>query len=104
MLTRTSTWPMALIASSIIEWTEESLRTSVVRARAASDVPRWRISSTVRSIRAVSKSAMTSLAPCRASALAAALPMPLAPPTTTATLPDSAPRGADWSSISREFY
>src|SRR5206468_3352875 len=51
MLTRTSTWPMALIASSIIEWTEESLRTSVVRARAASDVPRWRISSTVRSIR-----------------------------------------------------
>src|SRR5438034_1133665 len=98
MLIRTSTWPMALIASPAMDRTEASLRTSVGSARAASDVPSWRISSTVRSMRDMSKSAMTSLAPCRASALAAVLPMPLAPPTTIATLPERAPRGSSRSS------
>src|SRR5205814_4306427 len=91
-------WPMALIASVASERAELSLRATVGRASAASELPRRRISSTVRSMRAASKSATTTRAPCLASALAAVLPIPLAPPTTTATLPESAPRGRGWSS------
>src|SRR5690349_8566480 len=99
MLIRMSTPPIALIVSAARERTEESLRTSVGRARAASALPRWRISSTVRSNRSASKSAITTRAPCWASARATVRPMPLAPPTTTATLPLSAPRGFAWSWI-----
>ena len=84
---------MALIASPAIERTDASLRTSVVRA-SASAIPSSRISSTVRSMRSESKSAMTTRAPWRARAFATVLPIPLAPPTTTATWPDNAPRGS----------
>ena len=92
MLTRMSTWPIVVIASLTRERTEESLRTSVGSACAASVVPISRISSTVRSMRSASKSAMTRRAPCRATALATVRPMPLAPPTMTATLSVRAPR------------
>ena len=92
MLTRMSTCPIALIASPAIERTDASLRTSV-KIAIESVMPSCRISSTVRSMRSASKSAMTTRAPCRARARAATLPIPLAPPATIATLPDSAPRG-----------
>src|ERR1700694_334050 len=91
-LTRMSTRPIALMESRTSDLTDASLRTSVARAIADSEVPSFRTSSTVLSIRGTSKSATTTLAPCRASALAMALPTPLPPPVTTATLPPRAPR------------
>src|SRR5919201_2060812 len=89
---------------SVIAATEPSLRTSVGSASAASALPRCRISARVRSMRAASKSATTMRAPCLASTLAAILPTPLAPPTTSATLPEKAPRGRSCSSTKRGFY
>src|SRR3979490_1091591 len=91
-LTRMSTRPIALMESRTRDLTDASLRTSVDRAIADSLVPSLRTSSTVFSIRGTSKSATTTLAPWRASALAIALPTPLPPPVTTATLVPRAPR------------
>src|SRR5713101_1027126 len=85
-LSTMSTLPIALIASRASERTDASLRTSVDSAIADSLVPSLRISAMVRSIRGVSKSAITMFAPCLAMALATARPTPLPPPVTTATL------------------
>src|SRR5438128_2309597 len=71
-LTRMSTRPIVLTASRASERTDASLRTSVDSAMAASLVPSLTISATVRSIRGVSKSAITMFAPCLAIALATA--------------------------------
>src|SRR5450759_2823302 len=82
--TTTSTCPIDLNESRASERTEESLLTSVESASTASDVPSRSTSSTVRSMRGLSKSAITMFAPCWARALPSARPNPLPPPTMTA--------------------